>query len=162
MVLGAWTLTRSSNLLLLPGNEPGRMPPAAGGAGCGGPAVLLLLALAIGATVSTYGNRMSGHLTDRLVIVGGAVVFLALAMMATFGLAAQFRSLIGPRVGNAHAVVLRLVAVLVGGFTALLTTLSVLSIPIGQLILGGALTGVISSASPGSRPCPISSSASCY
>jgi hypothetical protein len=124
--------------------------------------VLLLLALAIGATVSTYGNRMSGHLTDRLVIVGGAVVFLALAMMATFGLAAQFRSLIGPRVGNAHAVVLRLVAVLVGGFTALLTTLSVLSIPIGQLILGGAFTGVISSASPGSRPCPISSSASCY
>jgi small-conductance mechanosensitive channel len=77
-----------------------------------------------------------------LVIVG-ATVFLALAMMATFGLAAQFRSLIEPRVGNAHAVVLRLVIVLVGGFAALLTTLSVLSIPIGQLILGGAFTGVI-------------------
>jgi small-conductance mechanosensitive channel len=107
------------------------------------PAVLLLLALATAATVSTYGNRASGHLTDRLIVVGGAAVFLALAMMATFGLAAQFRSLIEPRVGNAHAVVLRLVIVLVGGFTALLTTLSVLSIPIGQLILGGAFTGVI-------------------
>jgi small-conductance mechanosensitive channel len=109
------------------------------------PAVLLLLALATAATISTYRNRTSvaGHLTDRLIVVGGATVFLALAMMATFGLAAQFRSLIEPRVGDAHAVVLRLVIVLVGGFTALLTTLSVLSIPIGQLILGGAFTGVI-------------------
>jgi small-conductance mechanosensitive channel len=59
-----------------------------------------------------------------LVIVGGAAVFLALAMMATFALAAQFRRLIEPRVGNAHARVLRPVIVLVGGFTALLTTLS--------------------------------------
>jgi small-conductance mechanosensitive channel len=107
------------------------------------PAVLLVLALATAATVSSFGNRKSPHLTDRLITVGGALLFLGLAMMATFGLAAQLRSLVEPRVGNAHAVVLRLVVVLVGGFTTLLTTLSVLSIPIGQLILGGAFTGVI-------------------
>jgi small-conductance mechanosensitive channel len=107
------------------------------------PVVLLVLALVTAATVSAFGNRKPPHLTDRLITVGGAALFLALAMTATFGLAAQFRSLVEPRVGSAHAVVLRLVVVLVGGFTTLLTTLSVLSIPIGQLILGGAFTGVI-------------------
>jgi small-conductance mechanosensitive channel len=37
----------------------------------------------------------------------------------------------------------RLVVVLSAGFTTLLVTLGLLSIPIGQLILGGALTGVV-------------------
>jgi hypothetical protein len=73
------------------------------------PALLLLLALATAATGSTFGNLKSAHLTGRLITVGGAVLFVGLAMMATFGLAAQLRSLVEPRPGNAHAVVLRLV-----------------------------------------------------
>ena len=107
------------------------------------PAVLLVLSLVTAVTVSTFGNRRSAHLTDRLITLAGAVLFLCLALGATFGLAAQLRRLVEPRIGGAHAVVLRLVVVLTGGVGTLLTTLSVLSVPIGQLILGGAFTGVI-------------------
>jgi small-conductance mechanosensitive channel len=42
-----------------------------------------------------------------------------------------------------HAGALRLVIVLGGGLASLLVTLGLLSVPIGQLILGGALTGVV-------------------
>jgi small-conductance mechanosensitive channel len=104
------------------------------------PTLLLVLALVVATVVPSFGSR---DLASRLATFGGAALFLALAMMSTFGVAAQLRGFTERRIGNAHAGVLRLIVVLAGGFTTLLTTLSLLSVPIGQLVLGGALTGVI-------------------
>jgi small-conductance mechanosensitive channel len=91
----------------------------------------------------TYGNVRSPHDTQKLIAIGGALGFLLLALVATLTLANQIRQLTQPRLSAAHAGVLRLVIVLGGGLASLLVTLGLLSIPIGQLILGGALTGVV-------------------
>jgi small-conductance mechanosensitive channel len=82
-------------------------------------------------------------MADKMIAIGGAVLFLLLSLAATLTFANQLRDVAEPRLGRAHAMVLRLVVVLSAGFTTLLVTLGLLSIPIGQLILGGALTGVV-------------------
>jgi small-conductance mechanosensitive channel len=102
-----------------------------------------MAASAVAIAASTRGNVRSAHVTQKLVAVGGAVAFLLLALAATFTLANQIRQLTQPRLSAAHAGVLRLVVVLGGGLATVLVTLGLLSVPIGQLILGGALTGVV-------------------
>jgi hypothetical protein len=62
---------------------------------------------------------------------------------ATLGLSARARDILLPRVGNAHATMVRLVIVLVGTLTTLVLTLQLFDLPVGQLVLGGALTGVL-------------------
>ena len=64
-------------------------------------------------------------------------------MAAVFGLSGQVRNLIQPHIGAAHAGVVRYALVLAGIFTVLLVALNVSSLPVGQLVLGGAVTGVL-------------------
>jgi small-conductance mechanosensitive channel len=103
----------------------------------------LVVALAVAILDRGHGNIRSPHLTQKLIALGGAAAFLVLALAATLTFANQIRQLIQPRLSAAHAGVLRLFIVLGGGLASLLATLGLLSIPIGQLILGGALTGVV-------------------
>jgi small-conductance mechanosensitive channel len=103
----------------------------------------LLAALAVAILTRAHGNIRSHHLGQKLIALGGAAGFLLLALAATLTFANQVRQLIQPRLSAAHAGVLRLVVVLGGGLASLLATLGLLSVPIGQLILGGALTGVV-------------------
>jgi hypothetical protein len=51
--------------------------------------------------------------------------------------------LIQPVIGAAHAGVARYALVLAGIFTALVIALNLASVPVGQLVLGGAVTGVL-------------------
>jgi small-conductance mechanosensitive channel len=106
----------------------------------------LSLALAASATAvvaSLRGNVRSPHVTEKLIAVGGALAFLVLALAATLTFSNQIRQLTQRRLSAAHAGLLRLTIVLGGGLASLLVTLGLLSVPIGQLILGGALTGVV-------------------
>ena len=48
-----------------------------------------------------------------------------------------------PLIGAAHAGVTRYALVLAGMFTALVIALNLASVPVGQLVLGGAVTGVL-------------------
>ncbi|WP_412538856.1 mechanosensitive ion channel family protein [Longispora sp. K20-0274] len=107
------------------------------------PVALVLAALAVAIVVSAWGDSRSDRIGDKLVAVGGALVFLLLAMAATFAIAGRVRRLAEVTLGGSHAGVLRLVVVLTGGLIALLTALGLMSVPIGQLLLGGALTGVV-------------------
>ncbi|MEV6520497.1 mechanosensitive ion channel family protein [Longispora sp. NPDC051575] len=107
------------------------------------PAVLVVAAFAAAIVVSTWGDSRSDRIADKLVAVGGALAFLVLAMAATFSVAGRVRRVAEATLGGSHAGVLRLVVVLTGGLVALLTTLGLMSVPIGQLLLGGALTGVV-------------------
>ena len=102
-----------------------------------------LAALAAALVTTARGDVRSPHVGQKLVAVVGALGFLALALAATLTLANQVRQLTQPRLSAAHAGVLRLFIVLGGGLASLLVSLGLLSVPIGQLILGGALTGVV-------------------
>ena len=64
-------------------------------------------------------------------------------LVAAFGLSGQARDLLRPAIGAAHAGVARYALVLAGIFTVLVITLNIANVPVGQLVLGGAVTGVL-------------------
>jgi small-conductance mechanosensitive channel len=109
--------------------------------------IALLLAIAAG-IISHQAHLDSGaflgatHLADDLIWVGTAVAFCVFGSMATYGLAGQVKQLLEPKAGVSHAGVVRYVILIIGAFTTLVITLVLFAIPVGQLVLGGALTSV--------------------
>ena len=79
----------------------------------------------------------------RLVSYAMAVVFFALATVAVLGISAKTRAFFEPRLGSAHAAVIRYTLLLVGIVVNLVITLSLFRIPVGQLVVGTALTSVL-------------------
>jgi small-conductance mechanosensitive channel len=96
---------------------------------------------------SVLAREAAEKATDRLPLqllsAGFAAAFFVFAFSSTLGLAARARHLLLPRIGNAHATMVRLLCVLVGGLATLVLTLQLFQLPVGQLVLGGALTGVL-------------------
>jgi small-conductance mechanosensitive channel len=110
--------------------------------------IALLLAIAAG-VISHQAHRDSSHrlfgvthLTEEFIAAGTAVAFGAFGSMATYGLAGQSRQLLEPKAGTSHAGVVRYIILIIGAFTTLVITLVLFDIPVGQLVLGGALTSV--------------------
>jgi small-conductance mechanosensitive channel len=107
--------------------------------------IALLLAIAA-AIISHEAHRDSpfgpSKLTEHVIAATMAVAFCAFGSMATYGLGGQLRQLLEPKAGTAHAAVVRYVILIVGAFTTLVLTLELFDIPVGQLVLGGALTSV--------------------
>jgi small-conductance mechanosensitive channel len=110
--------------------------------------IALLLAIAA-AVLSRQARDDSGPIfsgtnstTNQLISVGLAVVFLVFGSIATYSLAGKVRELIQPRVGTGHAAVVGYAILIVGAFTTLVITLELFTVPVGQLVLGGALTTV--------------------
>jgi small-conductance mechanosensitive channel len=105
--------------------------------------ITAVLALAAAGVSAGARNRSVAHGSWLLVSVGTAVLFFALAVLATLGLSAKARAVLKPRFGTAHATLTRVVLVLAGWALAVTVTLDLLGVPIERLILGGAVTGVI-------------------
>jgi small-conductance mechanosensitive channel len=84
----------------------------------------------------------SGPVPSQIISAGCAVAFCFFGSAATIGLSGIARKVLEPRTGPAHASVVRYALLLLGGFTTLVVTLLLFSIPVGQLVLGGALTSV--------------------
>jgi hypothetical protein len=84
-----------------------------------------------------------GHPADRLLNVVCAIAFCAFALVAILGFSGKAREVLLPRIGSAHAAVVRYAIVLAGGLTSLIITLQLLRLPVGNLILGGAFTAVL-------------------
>jgi hypothetical protein len=103
--------------------------------------VLALAGLAAG-EFGHYGRHLDGP-TRAALNYGGAAVFLLFGLIAVFGLSGQVRGLLQPAIGAAHAGVARYALVLLGLFSVLLITLNMASLPVGQLVVGGAVTGVL-------------------
>jgi small-conductance mechanosensitive channel len=80
--------------------------------------------------------------TNQLISVGLTLAFLVFGSIATYSLAGKVRELIQPRVGTGHAAVAGYAILIVGAFTTLVITLELFSVPVAQLVLGGALTSV--------------------
>ncbi len=110
--------------------------------------IALVLAIAAGviSDLARHDARplfsATNHLTNQLIAVGTAVAFGVLGSVATYSLAGKSRELLEPRTGTAHSAVVRYAILIVGAFTTLVITLELFTVPVGQLVLGGALTSV--------------------
>jgi small-conductance mechanosensitive channel len=105
--------------------------------------VLAIAAAAINVAEGLPSFRVRDNATAKLITVITAVAFCVCAIAAVVGLAGKTRSVLRPRVGSAHAAVVRYSILLIGGVAILAITLELFKIPIGQLVLGGAITGIL-------------------
>lgn len=106
------------------------------------PATLFVLAGAA-AVAAAAGDIHSPHVAARLLGGAGTLTFLICALVAVLRGTAWLRPQVAARLGDTHATVLRVVAVVTGAAAAVMVTLSLLAVPIGQVLLGGALTGAL-------------------
>ena len=108
--------------------------------------IALILAIAA-ATVSHNAPSVFSSLLEvryaRLVGYGLAIVFLALATVAVLGISAKTRNFFEPRLGTAHAAVIRYTVLLAGILVIVVITLQLFHVPVGQLVVGTALTSVL-------------------
>jgi len=111
---------------------------------------IISLALAIAAAItSAWAHSFfkayfrSDHVQYQIIAAACAVAFFVFASIATFGLARAARRVLEPRIGTAHAAVVRYSLLLIGEFATVAITLALFDVPIGQLLLGGVLTSVI-------------------
>ena len=72
-----------------------------------------------------------------------AILFLALGTVAVLGISAKARAVFEPRLGSAHAAVIRYALLLVGVIVVVVITLQLFRVPVGQLVVGTALTSVL-------------------
>ena len=106
---------------------------------------IIALVLAIASAIASVWARrtLSQHFGAWEVVVACcAVAFLVFGIIATIGLSGKARSALEPRMGSAHAAIVRYAVLLVGGFTTLVVTLVLFGVPVGQLITASALTSV--------------------
>lgn len=108
-------------------------------------ALVVAILAAIGAewVRLTFRNpHGADRLTTDIIAAGAAVAFLVFASMATYGLSGQARTVLARKASASHAAVVRYALLLIGGCVTLLLTLVLFGVPVGQLLLGGALTSV--------------------
>jgi small-conductance mechanosensitive channel len=111
---------------------------------------IIALVLAIVSAIASVWTRHNlsrylGWSTDapsQIVSAACAVAFFVFGIIATIGLSGKARSALEPKMGYAHAAIVRYALLLVGGFTILVVTLVLFGVPVGQLIVGSALTSV--------------------
>jgi small-conductance mechanosensitive channel len=111
---------------------------------------IIALLLAIAAAVISHQARYDSppifsaknHTTDQVIAWGLAVAFLVFGSTATYSLAGKTRELLQPRAGAAHSAVAGYAILIVGAFATLVITLELFTVPVGQLVLGGALSSV--------------------
>ncbi len=110
----------------------------------------IALVLAIAASqVSLHSASIFGPYVDHDIkythAIGYAlaVVFCALAIVAVLGISAKTRAFFEPRLGSAHAAVIRYALLLVGLIVTVFITLHLFGVAVGQLLVGTALTSVL-------------------
>lgn len=119
----------------------------------------LLIALAAAGVAIRWGNELSslreanrhlevGHSaadtsTAQVITYGGAAAFFVFGMAAAFGLSGTAGRSLRPALGQAHAGMVRYAVLVISLFVFLVATLQLFQVPIGQLVLGGAVAGVL-------------------
>lgn len=111
-------------------------------------ALVLAVAGAIAATTGRVSNYQAvsttnGHQTAKLIFIAGTVALFVFGMIAVFGLSGAARRALQPLTGQAHAGIVRYVLLVVGVFAILTICLAVLGVNPRQLLVGGAVAGVL-------------------
>jgi small-conductance mechanosensitive channel len=106
--------------------------------------VLAIAAIAASSWAHAHFQRFfsSGNGVTQIIAAATAVAFCFFASAATIGLSGKARSVLTPVMGVSHAAIVQYAVVLIGAVTTLIVTLVLFGIPVGQLLLGGALTSV--------------------
>jgi small-conductance mechanosensitive channel len=81
--------------------------------------------------------------TQKIIFVSGNLAFFIFGMIAAIGLSGAATGALEPLIGKAHAGIVRYVLLLVGVFTILVCSLALLGVSPRQLLVGGAVTGVL-------------------
>ena len=81
--------------------------------------------------------------TGHLITLAGSIAFLIFGLSATFAWARWARSMLERLIGIAYSSIVRYVLILLGMCFVAVITLSMLGFRVGQLVLGGAVTGVL-------------------
>jgi small-conductance mechanosensitive channel len=110
--------------------------------------IALVLAVAAAGVSYTAGHRLHDliepdQLGRSIVTVASAAAFLLFAIIAVVRLANRAQQALQPTTGSAHAGVVRYTILLAGIIAALVITLALLKMPVGQLVVGGALTTIL-------------------
>jgi small-conductance mechanosensitive channel len=110
--------------------------------------IALVLAVAVGILASVAGRDFEwwtghGHVGSKIVAASATAAFCLFAIIAILELARRARHALQPVTGSAHAAVVRYAIVLVGAILTLVIALALFKIPVGQLIVGGALTTIL-------------------
>jgi small-conductance mechanosensitive channel len=82
-------------------------------------------------------------LTGHLITIGGSIAFVVLGLVSTFAWARWARTLLGRFVDNAYGSIVRFVLLVFGMCVIVVVALSMLGFRVGQLVVGGAVTGVL-------------------
>jgi small-conductance mechanosensitive channel len=102
-----------------------------------------VVALAASGVARGIGGVHSAHLHNRVAAYGLVAVFLILGVAATRSAASELARVSTARAGPAAATLLRVVSLLIGYLVVLLVGLDMFAVPVGHLLVGGAVTGVI-------------------
>jgi small-conductance mechanosensitive channel len=105
-------------------------------------AIALTLAVVAFAVSGAFGD-LHGTLNQKLIGGVGGLVFLVAAIVATRAAATEVYVVVAARTGPSHAGVLRWLVTIVGYVIVVIAALGVFAVPVGRLLLGGALTGVV-------------------
>ena len=89
-----------------------------------------------------FASNSSNQVVNQIIAAATAVAFCVFASAATIGLSGRAREVLQPVIGTSHSAVVRYALVLIGAVTTLVVTLVLFDVPVGQLLLGGALTSV--------------------
>jgi small-conductance mechanosensitive channel len=106
------------------------------------------LAIIAGVVADQAGGRFKywtgpANFTPKLIAALSIAAFCLFGATAVLGLAAKTREVLTPAVGSSHAAVVRYAILLIGGLTVLVLAVGLMKVPIGQLLVGGAVTTIL-------------------
>ena len=87
--------------------------------------------------------RALGHTGTEAVAVAAALAFGLLTSVGMTGLAGRAHEVLQPKLGTAHAAVIRYAIVLLGGLGTILIALQLFGIAVTELLVGGAFATVL-------------------
>lgn len=91
-----------------------------------------------------FDTSHPGTIPSQLICAGCALAFALFGGLAVYSLSGQARAALErSRSSASHAAMVRYAMLLIGGLSVLVITLGLFGIPVGQLVLGGALTSVV-------------------
>ncbi len=102
-----------------------------------------LLALDVAAAVRIYGDLSWSSLGEGALTASGCLLFVALAVLAVRSGASEVAAVSRTRFGDAHAAVVALLLTLAGYAATVMSLLVLLQVPVGRLLVSGAVTGVV-------------------
>ncbi len=100
-----------------------------------------IICLAVGSAIGDGIHARALH--TKLTIIGLAVGFVVLGVLAVRSAANEVNRLVRARGGPSAGTTVRLLIMLFGYLIVLVSVLGMLAVPLGHLLVGGAITGVV-------------------